>query len=1438
MKNSSKKKWKRILAMMLAVALVQGLWPTMPQVKAVNDISATVYSTVPTNGTDTAAPNQELTLKLLDKEGNSINALGIDTNWVARFQPKDDESGLYRNGTRVSSDSSAYMYAANVNVVLYLNGYGIAYAGDVFTVKGSLYDSTRNQTITFAKPQSYMWSGTEWIRIGETSVKTLSAIYSGGYDNAEHIYTKFIQYDESSISDATSWSNRFEPVNGESGLFIHSNGTTTRLTSNSYDTRLVFQNGSGWGNGLYIPTQQTSDSLTVGDTLTIKGSFASPSTGESFRLQNEVTFTYNGTNWDITGETPYYSDYITFIGTLSTTGAEVSSTSTSNIYLAGDSGLDEYKINSNDDWTFILSAMEGSENGIFLNGSKVDSANLRKYNDNKTWFFTEGFTASNVGDCLTIKGQFKDNKANKIVSINESSFVWNGSQWSDVVYDDITLTDLHTDTNSNSSGNYWEIYVNTTEIVPGTAWDTQFQNVAVQTGDTSISPVTVNKTGDNQLNAFFYGTDELPTDGSIADGTPLTIKAGKYKANDGSHGIWIKADFTIYAKDGGFTTEEPVTYQDVLFTGFAGDATGFSGENWHIYLLPSSTLPGTNDSTHFTGLQMKVGEGEAFDITFNPTEYWDSAYFAVPADKMPKNLADGTKITILAGKAESNDGSDGINLTSDFVFYAKAGGFTTEKPVTYQDITFTGVNKDTKYVEEHNGWFLYLAPSTTLPGANDSTQFSGLTMQVGENEPFAFTFTKSSTAGTAWSLVSNTNLPQGLPEDTKIVIKAGKAESNDESDGINLTEDFVMYVKGNSFTTQIPPEYQDVEIGSVNVQTGAEKWDYMLGLTNSITDPDGIDTWGPTYSIPVKINDVDYTATVNMVGRTDAISFYLGSAGPTPVDDMMMVIKGGKYKNTDGKYGINITEDTAFLWDATNSEWKKTVSDTGIDEDVNGDGIVNSQDLVRLLRHYRSERYVPVNEARVDINLDGNKDVKDIPSLRKVLLGAIYYNRADEEGLANSPYGTPVYKRNQTIERTAYISPEATDENFAKYKAAGFTLLETQNVARYKDASPTEENQADVVAYLKKAQQYGLGVLVFSEPIHNMIVEASNDTFYYGEDGTGTKYKEILQEEVTFLKNYPAFKGFFFGDEVKIGRVEKYNKVAAYLLELDPDLILFNSQLGLYHTNAGNFSDNITDKKAAYLDYIGKFSSATNRFVYDTYTLEYEYNGLFDSRTYNVSVEWYNNLSYVAEYVKDQLPTRQVKTGVTIQACQIDKTKDYSTYRYAPTKKADIGFQVYTVLAYGMDEINYYKYKYHDGDKIASNYIGNNDQVYSAVQAVNAELDSFGHVFKAFSWKDTLDIAAGGSNTSTNNTRLQSAASTGGRAFVGCMKDSDGFDGYMVANAEGPRAGKTATVTLTFNSATKAMIYKGTSCETVSLTDGVCTVELAAGEGAFIIPIR
>ena len=248
---------------------------------------------------------------------------------------------------------------------------------------------------------------------------------------------------------------------------------------------------------------------------------------------------------------------------------------------------------------------------------------------------------------------------------------------------------------------------------------------------------------------------------------------------------------------------------------------------------------------------------------------------------------------------------------------------------------------------------------------------------------------------------------------------------------------------------------------------------------------------------------------------------------------------------------------------------------------------------------------------------------------------------------------------------------------------------------------------------------------------------------------------------------------------------------------------------------------------------IGK-KKEESMFTYDLYAL-YSTTTLGNT-TYSVDDEWYTNLQYVADVAKKN----GFKTGITIQSCQLTGTSSWwkKLERYAPTQKADIGFQVYTAMAYGAQEINFYTYMDHPTDTTVENSIAVNADVKNAVRAVNSELASFGNVFKEFTWKDTLDIATGDSNTSTGNARLTSVSATNARAFVGCMKDSDGFDGYMVANAEGPRPGKTATVTLTFNSATKAMIYKGTSCETASLTGGVCTVTLASGEGAFVIPIR
>lgn len=81
-----------------------------------------------------------------------------------------------------------------------------------------------------------------------------------------------------------------------------------------------------------------------------------------------------------------------------------------------------------------------------------------------------------------------------------------------------------------------------------------------------------------------------------------------------------------------------------------------------------------------------------------------------------------------------------------------------------------------------------------------------------------------------------------------------------------------------------------------------------------------------------------------------------------------------------------------------------------------------------------------------------------------------------------------------------------------------------------------------------------------------------------------------------------------------------------------------------------------------------------------------------------------------------------------------------------------------------------------------------------------------------------------------------SVKSTSIASYVGCMRDEEGYYGYMVANAEGPRTSNNGSVTLTFQNATHAKVYHNGICTTQQLTGKELTVKLNTGEGAFVIP--
>lgn len=348
-----------------------------------------------------------------------------------------------------------------------------------------------------------------------------------------------------------------------------------------------------------------------------------------------------------------------------------------------------------------------------------------------------------------------------------------------------------------------------------------------------------------------YGSERWYVEGFTASpGDTITIK-GVFKCGD----TYVDIAEASFAWDGTKWVNELASYQQFQLTGI-NTATGYSdGNGWFLYLNPSAKLPGTADSTYFNGLKMTV-DGVESEITMFKAAHQDTAFIVVPKSVLPKTFTKNTTIVIKAGQADSNDGSDGIKLTSDFTIYANQYGMSSDgfiTPPSFTSLTFKGINVATGY-DNDNGWLLYLNPSAKLPGTADLTNFSGLKMTVDGVES-EITVWKASHQDTAFIVVPKSVLPKTFTKNTKIVIKAGKAISNDGSDGIKLTSDFTIYANQYGMSTE--GFYSKPTVISKNAKLGLDR-DTAFGgnsgglyLTTNDKFPTD-DTWG------TKIKAVSY----------------------------------------------------------------------------------------------------------------------------------------------------------------------------------------------------------------------------------------------------------------------------------------------------------------------------------------------------------------------------------------------------------------------------------------------------------------------------------------------------------------------------------------------------------------------------------------------------
>lgn len=468
--------------------------------------------------------------------------------------------------------------------------------------------------------------------------------------------------------------------------------------------------------------------------------------------------------------------------------------------------------------------------------------------------------------------------------------------------------------------------------------------------------------------------------------------------------------------------------------------------------------------------------------------------------------------------------------------------------------------------------------------------------------------------------------------------------------------------------------------------------------------------------------------------------------------------------------------------------------------------------------------------------------------------------------------GTPSYADDKQIELSAYCGPRRagyrywngvygehpedpaggwdgwiTEEAFRDYLDCGFTYVLSEYDALYdydydKQTSVTDFEDSDLYEYMEIAEKVGLPVVVCA----NQLVQMSSSTDYRLSD----EHKEFLATMIEELSEYKMFKGVTFRDEPSIGMAKTFGSVYDYLQTLKPDMFYFTSLLPIYCSDITRFStENLDDKEEAYKDYIEAFSSETNAFVYDSYPL------FADPVQGLTSLEdtWYQNLRLVAESAK----ANGYDAGITIQSCAFGNVgQETSFHKRAVTSKADVTYQLYTSLAYGMKHFSYFTYWEHwsEGDTedfytAMVEYPEKNGQepiktdAYYAVKEANEEIKKFDHVFLSFDWEGTMALTKENKVLSSalqmagdyQSPRVSAVTATDD-TIIGSMKDADGYDGYWIVNATDPGQNLSDSVTITFREASSAIAYVNGEEQTITLQDGTYTFDLGSGEAVFVIP--
>ena len=199
----------------------------------------------------------------------------------------------------------------------------------------------------------------------------------------------------------------------------------------------------------------------------------------------------------------------------------------------------------------------------------------------------------------------------------------------------------------------------------------------------------------------------------------------------------------------------------------------------------------------------------------------------------------------------------------------------------------------------------------------------------------------------------------------------------------------------------------------------------------------------------------------------------------------------------------------------------------------------------------------------------------------------------------------------------------------------------------------------------------------------------------------------------------------------------------------------------------------------------------------------------------------------------------------------IQATKHYT---YRAVDEADIRFQFYVNMAFGVQAFSYFTY----ADSVLSDFdhscvsrleSGKIHDTYYMAQNVNNEIKKFDHVYLNYEWQGTIPVLGknneegynlnfDGLTNSPETLELCNRWDATEDALIGIFKDKDGNDGLIVTNFTDPALKLNNLVRFDFKDVSKARVYRGGVAYDYEVENNRLDIELAPGEGVFIILVH